>query len=298
MKYIIGVDGGGTKTKFVLYDVMGIPLKTFQSGSCHLMQVSQNQARLTLYQGVQNLIKDLDISPQDLFISLGLAGYGNQVMKRELELVTASALSPYSYHLVSDAEIALYGALDGQDGIIVIAGTGSIAYAKVGQEILRAGGWGYFLGDEGSSYWIGQHLLELFSQQLDGRLEKTILHDYLWDKFQLNEPLDLIKYSNDHFVGHRSQVAQLAKDAAKLAKEGDPHMQDLFEKAGLELGRLVQALASHFPQGCPVSTVGGLWESKDILRQAFQTSLASKFQLQAPLQAPEYGAYLIAKDLI
>ena len=149
MIYYIGIDGGGTQTSFSCYNKEGKNLSTIVLATTHVAQVSDEQAQTVLKTGVTSLIKELAINTEtdEVKIGAGLAGYGiNPTFRKKIEENCRIAFEGFAYVVSNDAEVALLGALDGNDGILVVAGTGSIGYAKYKDEIFRVGGWGYVLG--------------------------------------------------------------------------------------------------------------------------------------------------------
>ena len=169
----IGIDGGGTKTKMVSYDDDGNICQEIVLPTVHILSQTPKKCIEILKAGVEQLDQQ-SVSK----IGIGLAGYGQDIkIRKEIEDICLKAFKNRPFVLKSDVQIAIEGALDGQDGIVVIAGTGSIALSLKEGMLQRCGGWGYQLGDEGSAYWIAKKMLNVFCQEVDGRLEKTILYD-------------------------------------------------------------------------------------------------------------------------
>lgn len=165
----IGIDGGGTKTKMVLFDENGSRLKELILPTVHVLTQPQDQSIEILRDGVNQLDPD-----HTAIIGAGLAGYGQQKELRDkIEYICKEAFEDRTFVVESDVRIAIEGALDGHDGIVVIAGTGSIALSLKNNKLTRCGGWGYQLGDEGSAYWIAKKMFNIFCKEIDGRLEKN-----------------------------------------------------------------------------------------------------------------------------
>ena len=164
MNYIC-VDAGGTKTKFVLYSEEGKILDQETLPSCHFMRVGYDGMTEILEEGFK-ILKDRHAEKdQDFMLSMGLAGYGREDRIREnIEIAIRNAFKNEMYVLRNDIETAIEGAFLGGDGIMLIAGTGSIAYSKYKSMLKRSGGWGYLFGDEGSAYWLAKKCLK-YSQK-------------------------------------------------------------------------------------------------------------------------------------
>lgn len=189
----IGIDGGGTKTKMVSYDDDGNICQEIVLPTVHILSQTPKKCIEILKAGVEQL------DPQSVSkIGIGLAGYGqDKKIRKEIENICLKAFKNRPFVLKSDVQIAIEGALDGQDGIVVIAGTGSIALSLKEGMLQRCGGWGYQLGDEGSAYWIAKKMLNVFCQEVDGRLEKTILYDLIKRECHFENDYDIITFMND-----------------------------------------------------------------------------------------------------
>lgn len=294
--YYIGIDGGGTKTAFGLFQEDGTCIKEVQLSSCHILQVEKARAIEVLTQGVQELKQALDPQAQ-VKICVGLAGYGyNQAMRQQIEEICANSFPNDPYVIHNDGEIALAGALDGADGILVIAGTGSLAIARKHGEMLRCGGWGATMGDEGSAYWIAQKMLQEYSKQWDGRSEKTQLCDRLKAICECAHPYDMIPYVNQRLQGKRDLIAQLAMQLLPLAQANDPAALRIYEECAQELAEMILALAKQFEAPVLVSTAGGVWQAGAFLTTPLQARLQGIATLIPPVHPPLYGAFLLAKE--
>lgn len=296
MMYYIGVDGGGTKTLFSLYDENGNFIKSHTEGSSHYAQVGYDGLEQVIAAGVNALTKDLE---GDVKIGLGLAGYGRETQVRNnMEKVIQKALPNHSWILKNDAQVALMGALDGQDGILVIAGTGSIAISRFDGQEDRCGGWGYAIGDEGSAYWMAKKVLLEFSKQSDGRKEKTVLYDLLKEETGIQEDADIITHVIKTLENKREKIASLAIVCAKGASMNDEACLSIYQEAASEISQLINVLGRKSNQEkILVSYTGGVWKGKKYMQSTFDQMLDEHIQIIDPLHGPDYGAYLYAKTL-
>ena len=194
-------------------------------------------------------------------------------------------------------QIAIEGALEGQDGIVVIAGTGSIALSLKEGMLQRCGGWGYQLGDEGSAYWIAKKMLNVFCQEVDGRLEKTILYDLIKRECHLVNDYDIITFMNN--LNHdRTKIAALAYINGLAAKEKDPNALKIYKQAAEEIYKLINLLSKNFKSPISVSYIGGVFQhAGSFIIPHLQDQLGNRFNLIPPIHTPEYGAYILAKKL-
>lgn len=290
----IGIDGGGTKTKMTLFNESGDILNEVVMPSVHVLTKSKEECIKILKEGLNILDKNCEAK-----VVAGLAGYGNQKeMRQQIEYICEQSFGKRSYQIYSDIQIAMTGALNSQDGIVVIAGTGSIAFSTIGGKTSRCGGWGYELGDEGSAYWIAKKMLSIYCQQVDGRLEKTLLYDLVKEECCLENEYDLITFMND--LHHdRTKIANLAKINGMAAKRNDPYACQIYKDAAHEIFILIKTLAKDFKTPFHVSYIGGVFTNADdlILKPLSQYLQSIPCQLISPIHTPEYGAYILAKNI-
>ena len=296
MNYYIGIDGGGTKTLFGLYDQDGNLLKTHTEGTTHYVQVGYDGVTEILQRGIAVLTEGIEgIVP----VGLGLAGYGREMTVRQnLEAAVKKAIGHNQYVLKNDAQIALNGALNGQDGILVIAGTGSIAMSRFDGQDDRCGGWGFSVGDEGSAYWIGKKVLAEFSKQSDGRHKKTALYDLVRETTQIKDDADIITYVNKTLGNKREEIAKLALICAKGASVNDEACLDIYKEVASEISDMINVLARKSQkEKVMVSYTGGVWKGRNYMDETFKQCLDANVEIIEPIQGPIYGAYLYAKGL-
>lgn len=299
--YFLGIDGGGTKTTFTLVDVDLNIISSITKGTCHYNQIGFENLTKLLISGLEEVCKNAKIKLEDIkHTFVGLAGYGNiKDIRKSLEIAVKEAYYNIDYTLGNDVEIALAGSLNGEEGINVIAGTGSIAQALDKDENLhRCGGWGYRLGDEGSAYYIGMMSLKMFTYQSDGRCKKTKLYDLIREYLNIDNDYDLIKYLNDDIKGDRTEIAKFATICSKAATEGDDTAKDIFDNAAYELSRLVIGLENYFDENVQikVSYSGGVFKSRDLILNPLRKYLnEDRFKIVKPELTPDLGACLLAR---
>ena len=200
---------------------------------------------------------------------VGAAGAGRAQEQGELEAALVQAGLAQRVRVMADAEIALSTAFADGTGIIVSAGTGSIAYARdpAGQ-LHRAGGYGWQLGDEGGGYWLGR-------RALDGRGEGSTLLARLLGPLGLQTFDDLVRWTA---TATPAQVAALAPHVLNAAREGEVVAQRAVEDAARELVALVVTLERYYPgtEPVPVAIAGGLLLAQSPLAAAFRDRLAAQ----------------------
>lgn len=242
----MGVDGGGTHTRALAVWKNGSTVGTGDAGASNQASVGPAAAVDALHQAIRRALAGAGASQDQVVgVCLGLAGIDRP---RDRDVLRAS-LGPLDLHCpvltVNDAVAAWAGATGGLPGVVVIAGTGSIAYGRdeAGREC-RVGGWGAPLGDEGSAYFLGAQGMRAALRHIDGRGPATALTVALRDDLVVDDLWDL-------GVGVRSRaastgslttaIASLAPTVISVAENGDPVARVIAQQAAEELSDLVQA---------------------------------------------------------
>ena len=283
--YYIGIDGGGTKTKFDLFDSDKNSIASITTPTIHPAQASFKEAVSVLTDAKEKLLANINDSDYVLKVGAGLGGYGiNAEYRKKLEDEFSTVFDEFK--LYSDAYAAMLGALAGEDGILMIAGTGSIALAKVGDETFRCGGFGYRYGDEGSAYSIGKALISRALKEADGRLDKSIISDLVADYFD-NIGINIIATSDFS----RDKIAGLAAAASKYVENSDS-VRDIFLAAAKEISLHIKAIGKNFESGKRIrlSYIGGVFRSEYILECIKEMNQG--IELVAPIYTPEKGSIL------
>ena len=210
------------------------------------------------------------------------AGAGRAQERTDLEAALVQAKLARRVRVMADGEVALSTAFADGTGIIVSAGTGSIAYARdpAGQ-LHRAGGYGWQLGDEGGGYWLGRRALDVAARAQDGRGEGSTLLARLLAALGLRTFDDLVRWTA---TASPAQVAALAPQVLNAAGEGEVVAQRVVEDAARELVALVVTLERHYPGTgpVPVATTGGLLVAHSPLADAFRRKLAAQSKRARP----------------
>ena len=192
-------------------------------------------------------------------------------------MVTAALLRSLSgqvgkIDVISDASLALYAAHGNADGILIISGTGSIGYRRDGDTLLRCGGWGHLLGDEGSGYDIVIRAFRAVTEAADaGLAAPQPLQDALLDAMGV----DASQWVSHLYRSTKAQIAALFPAVAACAAQGDPLSRRLLTQAGEQLGALVSALLARQPSptALPVACSGGILTKNSIVRAAFARAI-------------------------
>jgi N-acetylglucosamine kinase-like BadF-type ATPase len=206
---------------------------------------------------------------------VGAAGAGRAQEQAELEAALIDAGVARRVRVLADGEVALATAFGTGPGILLNAGTGSIAYARdPAGELHRAGGYGWQLGDEGGGYWLGRRALDVAARSQDGRGEGSTLLARLLGALGLQHFDDLVRWSA---TATPAQMAALAPHVLNAAREGEGVARQAVDDAARELVELVAVLVRHFPGTAPVpvAVAGGLLLPQSPLTAAFGTRLGT-----------------------
>ncbi|MCX7834932.1 MAG: hypothetical protein N2450_02525 [bacterium] len=296
---IIGIDAGGTSTRAILYS-QGEILDSCTAGPGNLKLLGMEKTIQHLFNIIEPILTKHQVCPS--LIIIGLAGAGNAQDRFTLQRELSNILR-IPCKVETDALIALYGAFDGESGMILIAGTGSIAYGitKDKNEPVRVGGWGWQLGDEGSGVWLGREALRCVLLAYDGRGEGTLLKDVLLEKLALTneEQILQIVYSPNWTA---TKFAELAPIVLSIFNE-DVVARKLVRLAASHLGNHLIALQKML--GGPekvrdVVLIGGLIENDTFLRNELLNELYhyGTFEIKSPMFSPVLGAVRLAERLL
>jgi len=280
MPYYLGIDGGGTKTTCAAGDETRV-LAASTAGPSNVVRVGEAQARESLHRAVHQACAASGIAPAQVARTcVGGSGAAHPELAAIIRGILAEIL-PAPVDVVGDMEIALQAAFDDDPGVIVIAGTGSIAYGRDRTgKTLRAGGWGFEIGDEGSAHWIGRAAVSAVLRASDREGDKaasSALPKALcraWGVFSLS---DLARAANsvpppDFAALFRAVVAsedELARDVLNRAG------RELADVAGVVIRRLFH---EDNQASVPVAMIGGVFRYAAPAREAFYNEL----QKQAP----------------
>lgn len=288
----LGVDGGGTKTHAVLANNSIEILSEGRTAASNPLRVGVENA---VHQIVEAVDKACDaIGKQRIDIAaaqIGLAGVRREDLRVRMREELKDQLGIEKLDVVTDAEIALYGATDGAAGLVIIAGTGSICCGRNEKgEITTAGGWGPLAGDEGGGAGIARRALQAIAKASDGRAQSTKLSEYACKYFRADTPDDLAMaiyapaMTNDKIAGFTRYVIEAArqKDAVALG---------LLNEAGRELGLAANAVIKRLGlsrKKFQVAYVGGVFNARDLIFEPLMQKIHETAQhaFLAPPQFP------------
>lgn len=287
-EFVLGIDGGGSKTLVMLADRSGQIVRTARTGGINPLDNPSWRRDL------EGKLRQLANTPGIVAAAAALPAHGEvEAISQAQREAVASVLAGQPQLVLNDVDGAQIGAFAGEPGILILSGTGSMAWARdVAGRSHRVGGWGDVIGDEGSSHWIGHRILEAISQSLDGRAEPTALVDAVFAQLGLagGDPADALEGWVSRFSHPRSEIAALAPLATQLAQAGDAAASAIVERAADELARHVRAIERKAGGALPWSYAGGTFASRFLL-----TAVANEIgRPPVPPRLPPIGGALLA----
>lgn len=302
MSVLVGVDAGASHTETVVTDEALRELARRRGAPGAVRPGDAPAAAAAIAAAVREALDALPEPATVAALVAGAAGAARDAERQALEdaLGRALGLSSGKVGVTTDAAIALAAAFHGGPGIIVIAGTGSIAYARdPGGLFWRVGGLGWQFGDDGSGYAVGRAALAAVGRAADGRAPSTALSARLGPAAGAASLEDLVAWS---LTATPAQVAALARTVCDAARDGDAQARALVGQAAADLAQHVAALLPRFSAGdrVPVATSGGLLRPGSPVRAAFaervRRELPQAELVEAPID-PALGAAELAAQL-
>jgi glucosamine kinase len=304
--YYLGIDGGGTKTTAAVGDERQV-LATATSGPSNIIRVGKEQARESLHQSVRQVCAASGIAPGEIAgTCVGGSGAGRPDLASVVQSILAEIL-PTSILVVGDMQIALEAAFDAGPGVVVIAGTGSIAYGRdeVGRTA-RAGGWGFAISDEGSAHWIGRTAISAALRAADiaavdggshAELQGSRLVASLLKAWGVRSLLDLARAANS------VPAPDFAALFPAVAASDDDLARQVLTSAGRELAQIAGVIFRRLFTGnemktVPVAMTGGVFRHASLVREAFYNELRrlhSRAEVSPHIVDPVEGALRLAR---
>jgi N-acetylglucosamine kinase-like BadF-type ATPase len=294
--YVLGIDAGGTKTVCYLADADGRIVGEGRGGGANLQAHGELEVEKVLHGVIEQAIADRAILPAA--VCLGVAG----VDREEDDQIVRGIMRRLGFRahtlIVNDALVALVAGTGSQPGVVLIAGTGSIAYGvNEAGFAARAGGWGYVLGDEGSGYWIGREALTAVVRAADGRGPATRLTPLVLEHFQVPSVNGIVREVYDRSL-RRQAIAAFAATVDRAREEGDVVAAEILRRAGEELTRAAASVIERLDmRGQTFKTVmaGGMlrvvpWLAADVTRRLAEVApraVATTLDVEPALGAVE-----------
>ena len=296
--HVLGIDAGGTKTVALLADADGRILGEGRAGAANLQTDGELEVEKTLHMAIENATDGQNLTVAA--VCLGVAGVDRQDDASVIRGVMRRLGFRSKPLIVNDALIALVAGAGSSPGVVVISGTGSIAYGVSQHGVAaRAGGWGPTLADEGSGYWIGRRALAAVMREFDGRGPHTVLSRLVLGHFSLPEPEGLVAEIYHRPQGRRV-IASLARVVDRAREDGDPVAIDIFSQAADELTVAASSVITRLEmrgEPFPLLLAGGVlressWLASEVRRR--MAEVAPRAMVSLLTNEPAIGAVRLA----
>jgi N-acetylglucosamine kinase-like BadF-type ATPase len=304
--FVLGIDGGGTKSTGLIADPSGNVVSRQTSGATNPNVVGLERSIENLFELISLLCEDAGCAVSDIRSSVvGLAGARSTELKERIAadlaaLFTHEGSKPLRVNIETDARIALEGAFDGGPGVVIIAGTGSVVIAKANNgEIISVGGWGRILGDEGSGYAIGREALRAITLMYDRRGEQTALKAIVEEKFGWTAREDLV----NAVYQENFDIASIAPIVMDAAINHDLTSQRILQNAAAQMVDQLRSVVMHMGllRKVPVCLCGGMLEESTVYSSVLQIKIMKSLpqvDIRKPVQSPVHGAVCMAIERI
>jgi N-acetylglucosamine kinase-like BadF-type ATPase len=298
--HVLGIDVGGTKTVCLLGDDDGRIVASARAGGANLQAVGELELEKVLHGLMEQTIRSGHLPSLPSAICLGMAGVDRA---EDTDLVRA-VMSRIGYGarilVVNDALIALQAAVGDAPGIVIVAGTGSIAYGRHRDgRAARAGGWGPVLDDEGSGYWIGRRALRAVMREADGRGEPTSLTERVLRYYGIKRAEELVRVVCQREL-KASKIASLARLVQLAFDDGDRAAADILNRSAERLMAAAAAVTEQLEMADEqfmFVLAGGTFQAVPWLRKQLSRTLATVAPRSSTMQLekePAFGAVQLA----
>ncbi|WP_409344723.1 N-acetylglucosamine kinase [Paenibacillus sp. MBLB4367] len=306
--YLLGIDGGQTSTKSCLYDQeTGVCLLASGPPIDHMLTLNgQIKSKQGIQLSLQKLLEQAALIKTVEMAFVSISG----VHKEHEEMIKSwiqECIHVDRFLVEGDVKANLAGASAGKnDGVLIIAGGGSIGYCFNGENEFVAGGYGHILGDEGSAYWIGLQAIKSGIHYSDGRGPFTVLHDRILDQFRETSFWGVKKQLHADKI-QRSDIADLAMLVERAAGEGDAVAQSILRQAGAELGQLAISVLRQIAEQPGASAVrkvyptGGVFQSTNWVRRSLTEVLHvydPSLEVCTPSYSPVIGTLILSAQAL
>lgn len=300
MRYVAGLDGGGTKTAVTVAEEGGAVVHSFVAGPLNLNGQDEASVRSTLMEISEEIARVCVGGLETCAVmAVGAAGISNPTVSGRLTDGLRQGGFAGKLVLVGDHETALWGAHEGPHGMILIAGTGSIAYGRNADGLVhRAGGFGHLIDDEGSGYSIGRDLLSAVVRSSDGREAPTAVTELVYARLGVSTVQEIVGfvYAKER---NKADIAALAPVLSAACDAGDAVALRIAERNALALTETASAVAERLglAEGGELALLGSVLLQSSQVRAAFEAGMAARHPRLRCIDARRdaaHGAMLLA----
>ncbi|HOB30604.1 MAG TPA: BadF/BadG/BcrA/BcrD ATPase family protein [Bacillota bacterium] len=298
MELFLGIDGGGTSTTACIIDRNLRVLSQGYGGPSNIYFTPCDVVGKSIKDAVTTALANLPEEYREAEIAracIGLSGAGRPSDITKATLTIKPAMEDIPFSVVEDTRIALYGGLAGQDGIVIISGTGSNCLGLKDGKFKRAGGWGSLLGDEGSAYSIARRGLIAALRDYDGRGPETSLTRRFMLSLDADTPEEILPAVHKLT---RPEIADLSIIVFEEAEKGDEIASTILNEEAEELVKMVSAVHKGlgFEGQVSICKIGGCFRQHQF-SSAFERGIYKIIPLAVlkdPIYPPEVGAAILA----
>lgn len=294
-KYAIGIDGGGTNLRVIVVQPDLTVVGQAHAGTANPSVIGRDASADLIQNTIHAAVQNANLAPSEISaVGIGVAGAPREFCYDWLHDTVYGALPDTLIVPSSDHEIALVGSLGKREGVLILAGTGSVGYGvNAAGESALVGGWGYLLGDEGSGYLLGMDALRALMKSWDGRLPETTLTDAILTALNLLDIWGIVHWLYGDTI-RTPEVAKLSRIVLEHATNGDKVAQAIVQTG-------VEGLADHVDtikrrlamQEAEIAFAGGILTSDNLLSRQLCTRLGLS-DIPQPRYTPVIGAALLA----
>lgn len=282
-KLLIGIDGGGTKTEFVLFTENGYILKRIVLDGCNPNVCGMEKTFSILKLGMDTMLLAY---PEVAGVFAGIAGYFSGGNGQKIHAFFKNTYPALKVTIGSDIFNVISSAVDMDKCIAAVCGTGFSVYANVRNKLHRVGGWGYLLDTKGSGCDIGRDALRAALAQRDGFGEKTLITPLVEEKIGG----DIWENLNKIYAGGNSFIASFAPLVFEAYRQGDGEAERILHENAQRIAQLVSYAAKTYDCGNKIVLAGGLISHNDIMKEMIEQKLDEKRRIIIPSLPQIYGA--------
>lgn len=295
---MIAIDGGATRTRALAIDAGGRVLAEAESGPSNHLSTPRELVQQSLAEAIREVLRGCGATANDLeLVSAGLAGvdYDGAGAAEARDILREAGFANCA--VFGDMVIAHAGALDGNPGVLALAGTGAVFLGQAPDgRWAKAGGWGYLFGDEGSAYWIGRKAAAAAARAYDGRGPATMLEEAVCHNLGIANFSQALERIYGGKMGARA-FAALSKVVDRAAGDGDAVAASILDEAGEELALDAEAVIHRLElTSCTVSWHGSVLNNCLRVRNKFIATLSGRLKdvkVAAPARRAVYGAWIL-----
>lgn len=300
--YLLAVDTGGTKSRCVVTDESYGLLGTGEAGPGNYRVAGADGARENIESAIRDALADASVETDETLV--GGFGMGSLDTDRDREVITGF-LEEIAFvdevHIENDVVVAYYAITAGDPGVVVVAGTGAMAYGRnEAGDGARSSGWGWLFGDEGSGFDAARRGLSAATKSYDGRGAETELVDAAAVHFGLEDFEEDVFAEIYDEIDHAKDIASFAEPVVNTAAGGDAVAQEIVEDAGDELASAARAVVDQLDidTAPTIGCVGGFGTAEPV-SEAFESSVGAAIPdatFAEPVDNPVVGSVALVAD--